>query len=441
MKLLFALPIILLPYSLYLPPDIGVGVSALLLLWAIMFGPRDPQPVPRRSYLLPPLAGLGAAFALGYFIALGHDASTPGKDALQAKYALTYPLLYLAYRHCGVDTRSTGQLIMLTLAIAAIAGLHALLQGLQFNPDQFVDAQRATGPFGAVGAANRAGVFFAMFLPLFAALALEPQCHRMLRLFALAAGTLLVAGILFTFSRQAYVIAAVGIAILLFNRSFTVAALALAVAAVIGAGLLPEGVMQRIDETRQIGAGGAVYLDASTASRFEIWKGAFAMLADHPTGVGLGRFRELIGQYTAYPGMDAHNGFLRVLVECGPLALAMMLWLAWRLWMLARKMQAASRNGSPMARALATGLGVAVISMVAGNFFGSPYFDGLVMYNFWILCGLLERHAVLQAYTGGAHASEPPLPHALGMATRFPAAARAFPGLTTDGRMGPRAGK
>ncbi|MGY0559807.1 MULTISPECIES: O-antigen ligase family protein [unclassified Luteimonas] len=437
MNLLYALPIILLPYSLFLPPDVGVGASVLLLLWASMFGRRDPHGLPRTSLLLPPLVGLFLAFLLGWFIAISRDPSSPGAIVLQAKYALTYPLLYLAYRHCGLDANGTRQLIMLTLVVAAVAGLQAVSQGLQFDPAQFADGQRATGPFGAISAANRAGVYFAMFLPMFVALALQPDCQKPLRLMAVAAGAVLVAAILFTFSRQSYVIAALGITLLLFHRSFTAAALAMLVIAIIGASVLPDSVIQRIDETRQMNAGGVASFDGSTASRLEIWKGALAMLADHPAGVGLGRFREHIGDYTVYPGMDAHNGFVRALAECGPLALAMMLWLVWRLWQLARRARSATRDSNPASRALGVGLAVAVIAMVLGNLFGSPYFDGLVMHSFWILCGLMERYAVIQAHAPGTRADAGRSAQAAVAASRFPAAARIFPGLVRRPDPGP----
>ncbi|MEN1924737.1 O-antigen ligase family protein [Luteimonas sp. MJ293] len=437
MNMLYALPIVLLPYSLFLPPDVGVGVSALALLWASLFGRRDPPGLPRTNLLLAPLLGLFLAFLLGWFIALGHDPSRPGAVALEAKYALTYPLLYLAYRHCGLDARGTRQLIMLTLVVAAFAGFHAVSQGLQFDTAQFADGQRATGPFGAIDAANRAGVYFAMFLSMFVALALQPGCQKPLRLMAIVAAGVLVAAILFTFSRQAYVIAAFGIALLLLHRSFTVAAVAMLVVAVIGASLLPDSVIQRIDETRQISASGAVSYDGSTESRLEIWRGAFSMLADHPAGVGLGRFREHIGDYTVYAGMDTHNGFLRVLAECGPLALAMMLWLVWRLWQLVLGVQSASRDSHPVSRALGVGLAVAVIAMLLGNLFGSPYFDGLVMYSFWILCGLMERHAVIQAHAQGERTDVERFPQGAVATGRFPVAARLFPGLIRRPNPGP----
>ncbi|MDQ3289172.1 MAG: O-antigen ligase family protein [Pseudomonadota bacterium] len=436
MRLLYALPIVFLPNTLHLPPNVAVGITIALLVVAAIFSRKDPPYFPKAGYLTPALVGLALAMLLGYIIGQWNDTSTALADLLRAKYAITYPLLYLAYRRSGLDLRATRQLIVLVLAVAALAGLEAVTQGLQFNLDKFADQQRATGPFGDANTANRAGVFFAIFLPILVAVALQPGHRGIVRWLSAAGGAILIAGILFTFSRQAYLIALFGILILLFHRGVPMMALASLVAVLaVGAGLLPESVTQRMGETRQVGTGGGISYDASTQSRLEIWGGALDMLADHPFGVGLGQFREHIGEYTVHSGMDAHNAFVLMLAETGPLGLAMMLWLIWRLMMLARGLRRSAAAGvRPEASPLAVGFTVAVVSMALGNMYGSPYVDGLVMYNFWILCGLMERYGIAQAHeVSVAAASQAPLP-ATARAAHFPLAARAIPGLSNTRR-------
>lgn len=428
MRLLYALPIVLLPNALHLPPDLGVGASIVLLIVAFVFSQRDPPQLAQTGYLTPPLVGLFLALLLGYITAQWDDVSNAGEDLLRAKYAIIYPLLYIAYRRCGLDLKATKQLIVLVMMVAAVAGLEAVFQGLQFNLGAFDYNQRATGPFGEINAANRAGVFFAMFLPMFVAVALQPNHRKLTRWLAVAGGAILVAAILFTFSRQSYLIALLGILLLLVHRGASGAVLAVLLI-MIGVGLLPDSVIQRMQETRQLDAGGMASYDVSTISRLELWKGAFAMLADHPGGVGLGRFGDYIGNYTNYPGRDAHNGFVLVLAECGPLGLAMMLWLFWRLWGLARKLRRSAGSNLPEARAFSLGFTVAVISMALGNVYGSPYFEGLVMNNFWILCGLLERYGTVKAHAEATLTAHGRSQQAVAIGTRFPLAARALPGL------------
>src|SRR5690606_22956031 len=103
------------------------------------------------------------------------------------------------------------------------------------------------------------------------------------------------------------------------------------------------------------------------------------------------RFSDTIGQYSRHSGRDAHNTFILVLAEAGPLGLAALLWLLWRLWRLALRIGRAAPLDDVETRALALGFKVAVLSMALSNVFGSAFFHGLIMANFWVLCGLLER--------------------------------------------------
>lgn len=60
--------------------------------------------------------------------------------------------------------------------------------------------------------------------------------------------------------------------------------------------------------------------DASAASRLIIWGGALRMVREHPWGVGVGRFRDMIGQYIddpSYAYRDAHNTFVICATEIG----------------------------------------------------------------------------------------------------------------------------
>jgi hypothetical protein len=84
----------------------------------------------------------------------------------------------------------------------------------------------------------------------------------------------------------------------------------------------------------------------------------------------------------------------------------------------------------PELRTFELGFTLAVVAMALGNLYGSPFFDSLIMSNFWILCGLLERYGSSKEHAADVVASanlarHPPAP----MGQRFPLAARALPGL------------
>lgn len=431
-RLLFAMPIVLLPFALYFPVSIvvpGMNLTNLLMLLlacGLLFGRRDPAHLAVPGFLGAPLLCLFAVLVLGFVAAQWSDLSQVDDDLASLKNAIFYPLLYFIYRRCRQDLRGTRQLIVLVLVVAVATGLQAVYQGIQFGFSAYDGTQRAVGPFGGIGQANRAGVFFAMFLPMLVAVALQLHQRKLVRLAAIAGGGILVAAILFTYSRQSYLIAAFVILVLLLRRSFPAAALATLVL-VASASMLPNSVVERVQETRQVEAGGSVELDTSTTSRLEIWKGAMQMLRDHPMGVGLDQFPKQIGKYTDHAGMDAHNAFVLMLAECGPIGLLAMLWLFWRLWLLARWLRRSAGSARPEASTLALGFTLTVVAMALGNLYGSPFFQGLIMANFWILCGLMERYGTIKAHAARIAYGRPVAP--IPMAQRFPLMARTAPGL------------
>jgi len=68
--------------------------------------------------------------------------------------------------------------------------------------------------------------------------------------------------------------------------------------------------------------------DRSAASRLMIWRAAWEMLKDNPWGVGIGQFRNRIGDYSRDPlvaNRDAHNTFVLCAAETGFLGLALYL--------------------------------------------------------------------------------------------------------------------
>ncbi|KGM56263.1 hypothetical protein N800_08660 [Lysobacter daejeonensis GH1-9] len=430
MRFLYAIPIVLLPNTAHLPSDASVGVSLAALLVALLFGRRDSASIDRQSLMWAPLVALFIAMLVGFLAAHWHDLSGAEKDLREAKVAVLFPLLYLAYLRSGLDLKATRQLIIVALVVAVLAGLEAVFQARSFNLMEFSETQRATGPFGQIKMANRAGVFFAMFLPMLVAIALEAGQRRNVRALAIAGSLVLAMAILFTYSRQSYLIGMFVVMILLVWRSIPVALLAATVLAASAIIFLPSSVVDRVQDTQQVDASGAVTLDVSTASRFTIWSGAVDMLRDHPAGVGLGRFSEKIGNYTTYSGKDAHNGFLLTLAELGPLGLFALLWVFWRLWRLSRWLRRSPAAARPGTGTLERGFTLAVVAMALGNLYGSPFFDSVVMANFWILCGLMERYGALKLSSALAVATatmpaHPPAP----MGQRFPLASRALPGL------------
>ncbi len=434
-RLILAVPIVLMPNALHFP--LGTGIPAINLANALMIAVvlvllmsprRDGLGHTGTGMLTTPILLLFASLLIGLMIALHTLPRTLVGDLTELKNFMFYPLLYFVYRNCRQDLQGTRQLLALVLLVAILAGLESIWKGLYMDSfSSYNDGKRIAGPFGDYRVSNRAGVFYAMFLPMLVALVLYMRGQKLVRLVAIGGIAVLTVAILLTFSRQSYLIALVTCSLLLIRRHIVLAVL-LGLATIPAIALLPEGVTQRVAETQQVDEVGDAQLDVSTASRFEIWSGAMSMWSDHPAGVGFDRFPSYIGQYSTYADYDAHNMYVLMLAECGPLGLLALLWLLWRMLRLALSVRRSSSPDDSEARAIGIGFTVSVIAMAMGNLYGSPFHEGLVMANFWILCGLVEHYAMLK-HSAPAAATLTPAPSTGQLiGARFPLAAHIAPG-------------
>jgi len=229
-----------------------------------------------------------------------------------------------------------------------------------------------------------------------------------------------------TYSRQSYFIAVLGLALLLLRRNLVMAVL-IGATLVSFASYLPDSVFERVQETRTKDSVGNVEVDESTASRWEIWAGAMAAWQANPAGVGLNRFKSEIGKYSAYVERDAHNFYVLTLTECGPQGLLGLLLVFRALFQAAKFMRKSAPPENSEARALAYGFTITTLCLAVGNFYGSPFFEGTVIGDYWILAGLLERYFVL-LNAGTETAAETAVVARPDPFARFPLAARTLPG-------------
>jgi hypothetical protein len=387
-----------------------------------------PDPLPEEKPILQrALFIFFGALTLAFLWAQVRDLKDIVGDVTYLKNALFYPLFYFVYLRCRMDEKTTRLLIILVMIVAAVAGLEAIREGIDYGFGKYNPFRRASGPFGEDWhQANRAGVFYAMFMPMFTALALFLKKRKLWRLAAIAGMGLMAGGALFTYSRQAYFIAIFSVALLLIRKSI-VLSVVIGVVLVSAVGYLPDSVTQRVDETKQADPNGSgEEVDASTASRFEIWAGAMEMLAHNPIGVGLNRFKDNIGNYSSHKHMDAHNFYVLTLAECGPLGLAALLYLFWTLLFgLASFLRKHTPPDDHETRALTIGFTVCTIAMALGGIYGSPTLEGTVMAPYWALCGLLERYIRFKMANSAAGGQAPGEPRTttLTVAERFPLAA------------------
>lgn len=438
MRLLLALPLLYIPNMLHLSVDTGIpglnfaNIIFIIVVAALLAGGHRHRPLQRTGRLTTALLLLFTVLVVGFLIAQASMPMDLMADATYLKNLVFYPLLYFVYRRCGQNLVGTRWLIIFVMIVAAIAGLEAVKEGLDYGFGGYNESRRASGPFGVdYTTANRAGVFYAMFLPMFIAMALFFRRQKLWRMAAIGGCVILAVAIMATYSRQSYLVALVVFALLLVRRNVLLAVV-IAVLMVPMIGMLPEGVTERVAETEQQDELGTEQLDTSTASRLEIWEGALRMWSDHPAGVGLNRFKQHIGHYVPrYAGYDAHSIYVLMLAECGPFGLLALLYLLWRLLRMGMSFTRSVPGSDAEGKALSLGFILMVIAVALGNVYGSPFYEGSVMANFWALCGLMEHYFGLKrvAATAASTAAAPPGHGSRApIGARFPLAGRIAPG-------------
>jgi O-antigen ligase len=435
LRLILLVQIFYTVYQNHFPVETGITAinlpNALFLatMLLVMMGPKVPAYVNQhhKAILTPSLIFFFGTLVLAFVIAQMRAPQDTLGDVIYLKTALFSPLLYFLYLRCGQDLKNTRLLIIAVMVVASIAAVQAIRQGLDYGIGTFYESHRASGPFGSnYASANRAGVFYAMFLPMFIAMALFFRKQAVWRVAALTGIGLLGMAVMVTYSRQSYFIAVLGLALLLLRRNIVMAVL-IGATLVSFASYLPDSVFERVQETRQKDTVGNAEVDESTASRWEIWAGAMDAWQANPAGIGLNRFKSEIGNYSAYVQRDAHNFYVLTLTECGPQGLLGLLLVFRALFQASKFMRKSAPAENSEARALAYGFTITTLCLAVGNFYGSPFFEGTVIGDYWILAGLLERYFVL-LNAGSEPVAEPAIAARPDPLARFPLAARTLPG-------------
>ena len=368
LNILLAAMIVWVPNQLHLPADLGVkGLNSINLLFLALI-----YYVHQRNKKLPPseatpLKGVFIAYFCmliwGFLAGQLSDRSLMMEDLTAMKNSIFFMCLYFVFFHGARDETSVRHLFYVVLFVAAVAGIEAIREGIDYGFGVYGETKRAAGPFGSnYKASNLAAVFFSMFMPVFAAVALYQKGRPTVRMGAIAGVVILLLGIFCTYSRQAYLIVAAMLLLMTLKRNVVLGILIL-VAVVNYQAWVPEGVAGRL-------------------------------LMSRPWGIGLNHFKREIGsEEPSLAGLDAHNFLVLITTEAGPFGGIMTLilyaslgTLAWRFWKLAR---------TPDQQAMAAGFAGATIAVMLGNLYGSRLLDGAVTGNYWILAGLSARYWLL----------------------------------------------
>jgi O-antigen ligase len=254
-------------------------------------------------------------------------------------------------------------------------------------------SKRVAGAFGQdASAANYAGVFLAIFLPLLLKNFLYKSKNFVNPVIGLGIFLMGVFAIFYTYSRQAYGSLAVT-SVLNFAKKnkilLTIVLLLLFNSQV----WLPESVVERIQGTQVESDTGEEKLDESTESRLVIWEQAYNNLIVHNwMGVGLNEFQDRIDPYLPewIHARDAHNSFVLIMTESGILGLVAFLYLLLKMYSTGRMIRLNAEKEH--VKMLGEGYQLIIIAVIMGNIYSSTFYSPEVMGNFWILSALIHKY-------------------------------------------------
>jgi hypothetical protein len=408
--LALALVVVYLPYTEHYPivlPLKGVNMINLMffgvLLGVMMRKEKVVSPTPLKGRFI----FMFVALTLALLIGLAYDTSHLEEDVTVWKNNVFFMMFYFLYFHAVRDEKAIRTVFGAILFVTFLVSLQGMRQALDYGIGDFNPSRRVTGPFGggSVTGANLAAAYYVIFVPVAFTVFLLAKSRPWLRLASLGIAILGVFAAFFTYSRQSYVALSALFLLQGIRRAVWVGVIVLGLVATYEL-WAPEGVVERIQMTSSEesagsfngGHGGGAEdgkMDASTESRFLLWAGGMQLLSERPWGIGLYHFHRDIGRVVpSYSGFDAHNGFVLVLTECGPLGSLAMVLLLVSMILLARKVERVDNREET--KVLGGSFLVASLGVVFANLFGSRIFNGEVMANFWILAGISARYMVMQ---------------------------------------------
>jgi len=251
---------------------------------------------------------------------------------------------------------------------------------------------RVRGTFMELGA-NEMGAFCVTAMLMTSGLLLTTHLPSRWKLVLGSAFGLAAFGVVSSYSRTAYIASLIGLAIILFvPRGRVRRILPVMAAAVLAWTLLPPAAIERFDsitlesESR----------DKSTDDRFLFWEVATARIREHPIfGTGFATFQHPeVNPYQT----DAHNFFLRELVEKGLIGGAILFGLLLSIYRLPLR-TIRKRTPPNWADGFMVGLMAALLALIVGNLFGDRFTHYPMIAHFWLYVGLAMRIWQIECHT------------------------------------------
>jgi O-antigen ligase len=295
------------------------------------------------------------------------------------------PLLYMITFLCIREERQMKVLIAL-MAFAMLANVFYFRSTFVFFSGAHYEHTMRISTFNDLGP-NEMASFVAQGTAILTGIVLMLR-HRWGRLLLAVVALANFYVIIYSFSRAAYLAVSASILFLALVRGHRLI-IVLLLLSVFWKNVLPNAVVERIQMTQ----GEESELDHASQVRVDVWKDGVNTFIHNPLGVGFGRYRDLGFGDTGK--RDAHNMYVKMLVETGAQGLAVYLLV---LGLAARSGWVLYRSGaSDFARGLGLGLVGCIIVSVICNFFGQDWVLFFVSSYYWVVWAMVERARLMTA--------------------------------------------
>ena len=377
-------------------PKLGNGINflnvmfALSLAGALVCGGRLARAEPINRWILLYAAYNAVSVVVGYFYV-----TDPSEHWVLLKDQTIALFLCFLVQMSVTDWRGVRRVVLVTLLPLPYITKVVWNQHASVSTWHYSDDLRISGTFSLLGA-NEFSAFCVTVALVLCAVLFSARPSRTWRLLLLGGIVAMLIGVLWTYSRTAYVALMLGAATMLLvwrGRWKLLVPLLLVVA--LAPRFLPPSVVERFDSTTVE----EKKRDESTELRFVYWQTAWRTFLEHPlTGTGYHTFHHReINPY----GHDTHNLYMRTLSEGGVpgvLVLAGLLLAVLRTaW---RELRAAPPHS--WRYGLALGLLGAWMALVCGNMFGDRFTYYPMIAYFWTYAALVAKARTLPVDRGAA---------------------------------------
>lgn len=277
--------------------------------------------------------------------------------------------------------------IVLLVAIDAIREHYAVVTGSSYSHDLRI------GGIFLKGGENDLGALLAEFVivPILLLFVTQIKFVKVILLGTIA--TILVA-LLFTYSRGAYLGAALGLItfVLLLGkkRLFFI----LLVIGIIVPSVMPESVIERVQMTTSVDEN--EQFESSASSRIAFWKAGMEMLKDTPmTGVGYQRYSVELPNYMSVIGQarTPHNQFVSVFSEMGLPGGIVFIWLFVSFFKLGQSL--IKRENDYYSRMVGIAYMSFIIATVLINMFGVRFVRAELTGLFWVFTAIAMKIKIM----------------------------------------------